>query len=298
MASNESQARQKRVLPSRSRRGGPGVGTCDIDVLILDTQKRKGALCPWCFSRISGSLTFLFSPLGENEPLIPAETRLLLTTNSALVASSSTSKLDLNEFANERYFDRPEVMKTFREQQTIETPEFSKLSEDAGVGSRFRPRAQEDVSSLNSRIYMRLIIVPASSRPQIHQMLPTRKDTANTSCLRNDSVCARRSSSSTNNTSSRNASTSCGPWTQQPSSSSPLPHSLPCPLDQLYREMTMALLQAGRILKSMALPQATRARGGGRRCLMLRLFWRSGTGRCCCQRVLIRPRRTAARAAS
>ena len=250
-------------------------------------------------SGVSGSLTFLFPPLGENEPLIPAETRLLLTTNSALVASSSTSKLDLNEFANERYFDRPEVMKTFREQQTIETPEFSKLSEDAGVGSRFRPRAQEDVSSLDSRIYMRLIIVaPASSRPQIHQMLPTRKDTANTSCLRNDSGCARRSSSSTSNTSSRNASTSCGPWTQQPSLSSPLPHSLPCPLDQLYREMTMTLLLAGRMLTSMALPQATRARGGGRRCWMLRLFWRSGTGRCCYQRVLTRLRKTAARAAS
>lgn len=33
--------RQKRVLPSRSRRGGPGVGSCDVDVMILETQKRK-----------------------------------------------------------------------------------------------------------------------------------------------------------------------------------------------------------------------------------------------------------------
>ncbi len=35
--------RQKRVLPTRSRRGGPGVGTCETDVMILDTMKRKGA---------------------------------------------------------------------------------------------------------------------------------------------------------------------------------------------------------------------------------------------------------------
>ena len=33
--------RQKRVMPSRSRRGGPGIGSTDVDVMILDTQKRK-----------------------------------------------------------------------------------------------------------------------------------------------------------------------------------------------------------------------------------------------------------------
>ena len=36
-----AQNRQKRVLPSRSRRGGPGVGTCEVDVLILETLKRR-----------------------------------------------------------------------------------------------------------------------------------------------------------------------------------------------------------------------------------------------------------------
>lgn len=34
-------SRQKRVLPSRSRRGGPGIGTCDVDLMILDAQKRR-----------------------------------------------------------------------------------------------------------------------------------------------------------------------------------------------------------------------------------------------------------------
>ena len=40
---SETQTRQKRVLPSRSTRGGPGVGTCEIDLSILDTLKRRGA---------------------------------------------------------------------------------------------------------------------------------------------------------------------------------------------------------------------------------------------------------------
>jgi hypothetical protein len=38
----EAPPRQKRVLPLRSRRGGPGIGSCDVDVMILDMQKRKG----------------------------------------------------------------------------------------------------------------------------------------------------------------------------------------------------------------------------------------------------------------
>ncbi|KDR85699.1 hypothetical protein GALMADRAFT_234716 [Galerina marginata CBS 339.88] len=40
-----AQGRLKRVLPSRARRGGPGVGTCDTDLLILDTYKRQRASC-------------------------------------------------------------------------------------------------------------------------------------------------------------------------------------------------------------------------------------------------------------
>ena len=31
----------KRVLPSRARRGGPGVGSCETDVMILDTLRRR-----------------------------------------------------------------------------------------------------------------------------------------------------------------------------------------------------------------------------------------------------------------
>ncbi|EPQ60460.1 hypothetical protein GLOTRDRAFT_135134 [Gloeophyllum trabeum ATCC 11539] len=122
--SDPPSTRQKRVLPSRSRRGGPGIGNCDVDMMILDAYRRKF----------------------ENEPLIPANTRFLLTTNSALIPSTSSSsfEMQLNSQAYERYFDRPEVIKAYRAQQTIQTPEYSLLSEDASVGSRFRPRGSED----------------------------------------------------------------------------------------------------------------------------------------------------------
>ncbi|KAG1757212.1 hypothetical protein EDB19DRAFT_1924142 [Suillus lakei] len=117
-------SRQKRVLPSRSRRGGPGIGSCDVDLMILDAQRRRF----------------------ENEPLIPADTQFLLTTNSALVPQpSSSTDFGLNSHANQRYFDRPDVIQAYREQQFIQTPEFTTLSEDASVGGRFRPRISAEL---------------------------------------------------------------------------------------------------------------------------------------------------------
>ncbi|KAH7916456.1 hypothetical protein BJ138DRAFT_1108819 [Hygrophoropsis aurantiaca] len=120
--------RQKRVLPSRSRRGGPGIGSCDVDLMIIDAQKRRF----------------------ENDPLIPADTQFILTTNSALVSgpsSSNASALGLNVHANQRYFERPEVLQAYRNQQLIQTPEYSLLSEDASVGGRFRPRSSGEESA-------------------------------------------------------------------------------------------------------------------------------------------------------
>ncbi|KAI0800546.1 hypothetical protein C8Q74DRAFT_1435287 [Fomes fomentarius] len=124
--------RQKRVLPTRSRRGGPGVGSCETDVMILETLKRKL----------------------ESEPLIPATTQFLLTTNSALIpppaAPASEAAHDpetrLNTMAYGRYFERPEVRKAYKEQLLIQTPEFAELPQDAHVGGRFRPRGSEDES--------------------------------------------------------------------------------------------------------------------------------------------------------
>lgn len=82
----------------------------------------------------------------ENEPLIPADAQFLLTTNSTLVPQpSSSTGFGLNSHANQRYFDRPDVIQAYREQQIIQTPEFTNLPEDASVGGRFRPRMSAEV---------------------------------------------------------------------------------------------------------------------------------------------------------
>ncbi|KAG6380920.1 hypothetical protein JVT61DRAFT_5313 [Boletus reticuloceps] len=121
--------RQKRVLPTRSRRGGPGIGSCDVDLMILDAQKRRL----------------------DNEPLIPTDTPFLLTTNSGLLQpSSKAASFGLNTFANQRYFDRADVIKAYREQLNIQTPEFSLLSEEATVGGRFRPRSSGEQDSADT----------------------------------------------------------------------------------------------------------------------------------------------------
>lgn len=120
-------------MPSRSRRGGPGVGISDVDTHILETLRRRR----------------------ENEPLIPAHAQFLLTTNAARVRTfvgeaskaaegDNESGSQLNTWAYERYFDKPEVIRAYREQQLIQTPEFTLLSEHEAVGGRFRPRSLDD----------------------------------------------------------------------------------------------------------------------------------------------------------
>ncbi|KAH9166896.1 hypothetical protein EDB89DRAFT_176869 [Lactarius sanguifluus] len=118
-------ARPRRIMPSRSRRGGPGVGISDVDTQILETLRRRR----------------------ENDPLIPAPTQLLLTTDSTRVRTfggGDAGSQQLNTSAYERYFDKPEVIRAYREQQLIQTPEYTLLSEHEAVGGRFRPRGQDD----------------------------------------------------------------------------------------------------------------------------------------------------------
>lgn len=100
------------------------MGSCDIDIMILDTKKWKS----------------------DAEPLIPADTSFLLTTNTALGASDSSSEADLqvNTLGNELYFNRPEVLKAYREQLIIQTPEYTNISGIPVVGGRFRVRNSEE----------------------------------------------------------------------------------------------------------------------------------------------------------
>lgn len=95
--------------------------------MILDTYKRRE----------------------ENEPLIPEQTPFILTTSLDVISddpgpSFSYGTITLNTTSNQRYFDRPEVLKAYREQQVIQTPEFVNIAENPSVGGRFRPRAGEE----------------------------------------------------------------------------------------------------------------------------------------------------------
>ncbi|KAL1699511.1 hypothetical protein EV121DRAFT_216080 [Schizophyllum commune] len=116
------QTRPTRIQPTRTRRGVVGFGNNEIDQQILDNMERRG----------------------DGEPHIPLGTAFCFTTDANFVpppdASMSTG-IKVNSLANERYFERPEVIKAYREQQTIQIPEFVRIDELPEGSSRFRPRA-------------------------------------------------------------------------------------------------------------------------------------------------------------
>lgn len=146
--SNAHTNRQKRTVPLRSRRGGPVLGNCEVDNLILETKRRK------CMSIVLVICALAYISVVENEPLIPADTPFLLTTNPKYASETSNGSdlgIKVNIVANERYFDRPDVLRAFREQTVIQTPEYEAISDTvSGVGGRFRPRNLEEVPSFNS----------------------------------------------------------------------------------------------------------------------------------------------------
>ncbi len=66
--------RQKRVLPTRSRRGGPGVGSCETDVMILETLKRKRTFPS--LSPLFSSVACPLSPSASSCHIRPMSTRV------------------------------------------------------------------------------------------------------------------------------------------------------------------------------------------------------------------------------
>jgi hypothetical protein len=152
------------------------------------------------------SLT-LISTTAENDPLIPANTSFILTTNSKYASDDpGGSGITVNMVANDRYFDRPEVVKAFREQAIIQTPEFSSIGESSNVGGRFRPRAAEDVGPLNSSSHTHtsglIDIIPfillLSRMAQRHPTLHTKNVTGSLRRLKSASATGRRINSSMN----------------------------------------------------------------------------------------------------
>ncbi|EJD43891.1 hypothetical protein AURDEDRAFT_125489 [Auricularia subglabra TFB-10046 SS5] len=117
-----------RVLPSRVRRGGPGVGSHDIDLLILDTNERA-----------------------RTQAIIPETTRFILTTDSKLVPP----KMDETRPNLTKYFSQPDIIQSMKAQSEIQTPEFSLLSESDAVGGRLRVRGvEENIIDMSEEAYI------------------------------------------------------------------------------------------------------------------------------------------------
>ncbi len=103
----------------------------------------------------------------ETETLVPYNTPFLLTTNSGLFSTSGpTTELSLTTVPSERYFDRPDVLKAYREQLIIQTPSFTNVQDNPSVG-RFRPRGPEDVSTFAS-----CFTLPRNSHPTRLRLMP------------------------------------------------------------------------------------------------------------------------------
>ncbi|KAF8523219.1 hypothetical protein JB92DRAFT_3110190 [Gautieria morchelliformis] len=122
--------RQKRVLPSRSRRGGPGVGSCSVDMMIIDTERRAR----------------------DGKPVIPPTQPFFLTTHSKAVPPPPEASAPDGEAAGS-YFDQPEVKAAYLAQRAIQVPEFSPLPDDA-VGGRLRARAEEEGPETSDLAYI------------------------------------------------------------------------------------------------------------------------------------------------
>lgn len=125
----------------------------------------------------------------ESEPLIPVTTRFLLTTNPTIASTSSSSPAvpKLNVLANERYFDRPEVLKAYREQLTIETPDFVSLGDVPNAG-RLRARSQAGITE-DVRISLFSSFINLQRPPRAHPKPQTplmRNGIENTRLLRRD----------------------------------------------------------------------------------------------------------------
>ncbi|KAF8330779.1 uncharacterized protein EI90DRAFT_3154821 [Cantharellus anzutake] len=116
-----------RVLPSRSSRHALGLGNSSIDELIADAQQRAA----------------------ENKPILPPTALFLLVTDSTLVPPlSEAHKI-------QSVFDDPNVQRSYKAQEQIQTPEFSMLPETFTVGSRLRARENdESVQDTSDQAYL------------------------------------------------------------------------------------------------------------------------------------------------
>ena len=208
----------KRVLPSRARRGGPGVGSCEADVMILDTLRRR---------RMSPHSCFLLAELIDR-----SRERAPYPRNHQLPAHHQLGPrpLHLRRALFRGRDQHARVWPLLRQARSSSgVPRAATYSDPrvhaAGRGCQRRRafpatsgRRCPSLLPLSRMSYtdsQRFVFPLLTDRsPQTRPTRPTRSATANTRRSRSGNVSARRRSSSTNSTNLRSASTSSAGWTR------------------------------------------------------------------------------------
>ncbi|KAJ2918345.1 hypothetical protein MD484_g1988, partial [Candolleomyces efflorescens] len=107
---------QRRQVPARNRRVTGGGLNSEVDLTIQEALKYKET----------------------QHTLLSSSTCFHLTTDSSYAESSGDAGRIVNNVVEEQFYNRPDVIRSFREQQIIQTPDVVPIEGD--VHSRFRPR--------------------------------------------------------------------------------------------------------------------------------------------------------------
>ncbi|KAF9041784.1 hypothetical protein BDZ89DRAFT_1128784 [Hymenopellis radicata] len=131
----------------RARRGAAVAnGSNEIDQIILDEMKREV----------------------DQGPSIPADTIFTFTTNTQILPPHTECTARASDFRtnnHKSYFDRPEVIESYRNQQKVETPDYELITDDMIITSRFVPQGVEGTSdSAYDKRHKRFERVEKSSR--------------------------------------------------------------------------------------------------------------------------------------
>lgn len=131
--------------PLRNKRTRRATIGNEIDQIILHEMKSQGT-CPLPAKASLPHGTHIV----DNGPSIPLETKFIFTTNRDILPAHEqiSGAFDLKNDSHKGYFDRPEVIDSYRKQLLIETPEFERIGPNQTVTSRFQPHmADANVSS-------------------------------------------------------------------------------------------------------------------------------------------------------
>lgn len=131
----------KRQLPSRTRRPTAATVGGDVDLTILEATKVKGESQRDLTCRANVLTTRLPFLVIDFEGILEPTQRFLGTTNALVVKASVGRSHQVKTVQTEGYFNKPESIRSYREQSIIQTPEVIDLAEAPTASTRTRLKA-------------------------------------------------------------------------------------------------------------------------------------------------------------